>query len=279
MLVNWRNVCLLLAPLCASAWPVAAPTCPAYYEKYEGCVLNTTIDKYFYVFLNVNRDDQIQITSSDYRTFYRHDGSGPAHCGRAISLCPGRCSTISRSRAALPCSWLPRSHPAPAWGSSSAVAVAVIKGRGHGTRPASQPPGDRRSGLPHRDRQDADAHRPPGPVRRRVWRTEFHHLQARRDHRRAVADGAGAVGAPGAAPDALFHRLLAQFVLDPGRTEPGQQPRRRHGHSGATSRQRKWPWRCASAWRTAISASWAKDAAPQLGGKEKVLRQGQQSAD
>ena len=50
---------------------------PAYYNKFGGAVVSTSIDKHFYVFLNVTADNIIQITSSDYRTFYRHDGDMP----------------------------------------------------------------------------------------------------------------------------------------------------------------------------------------------------------
>ena len=38
---------------------------PAYYLKHGGAVVSTTLDKYFYVFLNVSGDDTIQITSHD----------------------------------------------------------------------------------------------------------------------------------------------------------------------------------------------------------------------
>ena len=43
----------------------------AYYLRHGGAVLSTSIDKYVYVILNVRDDDTLQITSSDYRTFYR----------------------------------------------------------------------------------------------------------------------------------------------------------------------------------------------------------------
>jgi D-glycero-alpha-D-manno-heptose-7-phosphate kinase len=44
---------------------------PAYYRDYGGLVVSTTIDKYFYVFVNLNGVDSVQVTSSDYRTFFR----------------------------------------------------------------------------------------------------------------------------------------------------------------------------------------------------------------
>ena len=42
---------------------------PAYYLRYGGAVINTAINRYFYVVLNVNDSDTLQITSSDYQTF------------------------------------------------------------------------------------------------------------------------------------------------------------------------------------------------------------------
>src|SRR3990170_304228 len=43
----------------------------AYYDRYGGMVVSTTIDKYFYVFIKPSPGNNIQITSSDYRAFYR----------------------------------------------------------------------------------------------------------------------------------------------------------------------------------------------------------------
>ncbi len=45
---------------------------PAYYEHYGGLVVSTSIDKYFYVVVNVNSAASVQVSSSDYRVFYRH---------------------------------------------------------------------------------------------------------------------------------------------------------------------------------------------------------------
>ncbi len=40
---------------------------PAYYEKYGGAILSTSINKYFYTILSKREDDYIQIISSDLR--------------------------------------------------------------------------------------------------------------------------------------------------------------------------------------------------------------------
>src|SRR3972149_12107542 len=45
---------------------------PAYFLRYGGAVINATIDKYVYVVLTVHGGPELQILSSDYRTFYRH---------------------------------------------------------------------------------------------------------------------------------------------------------------------------------------------------------------
>ena len=58
----------------------------AYYAEHGGMVVSATIDKYFYVFLTPNQGGSLQITSSDYRAFYRHangklllwDGDSPS---------------------------------------------------------------------------------------------------------------------------------------------------------------------------------------------------------
>jgi len=45
---------------------------PAFFLKHGGAVVNATIDKYVYVILTVHAGPELQILSSDYRTFYRH---------------------------------------------------------------------------------------------------------------------------------------------------------------------------------------------------------------
>ncbi len=99
---------------------------PAYYLKYGGAVVSTTIDKYFYVFLNVSSDDRLQITSSDYRTFYRHDSDTPLLFDGDLSLPRAILSHfgLARGISMFLASEIP---PGTGLGSSSTVAVAMIK--------------------------------------------------------------------------------------------------------------------------------------------------------
>ena len=45
---------------------------PAFFNQQPGAVVSATIDKYVYVILTVHGGPELQILSSDYRTFYRH---------------------------------------------------------------------------------------------------------------------------------------------------------------------------------------------------------------
>ncbi|MCX7840640.1 MAG: GHMP kinase [Anaerolineae bacterium] len=99
---------------------------PAYYTRYGGAVVSTTIDKYFYVFLNVTADETIQITSSDYRTFYRHDADTPMLFDGDLSLPRAifHHFGLTRGLSMFLASEIP---PGTGLGSSSTVAVAIIK--------------------------------------------------------------------------------------------------------------------------------------------------------
>ena len=45
---------------------------PAYYAQFGGAVLNTAINRYVYVVISSGASDALQIISSDFRVFYRH---------------------------------------------------------------------------------------------------------------------------------------------------------------------------------------------------------------
>ncbi len=99
---------------------------PAYYQRHGGAVISTTIDKYFYVFLNVSGDETLQITSSDYRTFYRHDAETPLLFDGDLSLPRAILNHfgLARGISMFLASEIP---PGTGLGSSSTVAVAIIK--------------------------------------------------------------------------------------------------------------------------------------------------------
>ncbi|MBM3145938.1 MAG: GHMP kinase [Chloroflexi bacterium] len=99
---------------------------PAYYESYGGAVLHTTIDKYFYAILNVLDGDTVQVTSSDYRTFYRHEHTRPIHWDGDLQL-PRVILDHFGIRKGLSLFMASEIPPGTGLGSSSAVAVAVIK--------------------------------------------------------------------------------------------------------------------------------------------------------
>lgn len=101
---------------------------PAYYERFGGLVVSTTIDKYVYVHCSPNgggNSHHAQITSADYHTFYQH------HCGTPISwdgdLALPRAVLhtfgIQKEIALFVASQVP---PGTGLGSSSAVAVALV---------------------------------------------------------------------------------------------------------------------------------------------------------
>src|SRR5205807_6639979 len=98
----------------------------AYYGKYGGAVVSLTIDKYFYVFISRSDSPHIQVSSSDYQTFYRQrlDESplwdGDLRLPKAVIDHFGIATGLSVFLA----SQVP---PGTGLGSSSTVSVAAIK--------------------------------------------------------------------------------------------------------------------------------------------------------
>jgi D-glycero-alpha-D-manno-heptose-7-phosphate kinase len=98
----------------------------AYYSKYGGAVVSTTIDKYFYVILTFNDSKHIQVSSSDYRTFYRHRLDGPPLWDGDLSL-PKVIIDHFGVWTGLSVFLASQVPPGTGLGSSSTVAVALIK--------------------------------------------------------------------------------------------------------------------------------------------------------
>ncbi len=99
---------------------------PAYYERHGGFVLSTTIDKYFYVLVSLTSADSIQISSSDYRVFYRQrPGEAPLWDGDlGLVKAALHLFGLERGLSLFLASEVP---PGTGLGSSSAVAVALVK--------------------------------------------------------------------------------------------------------------------------------------------------------
>ncbi|HUN22732.1 MAG TPA: GHMP kinase [Anaerolineales bacterium] len=99
---------------------------PAYADQFGGAVVSTAIDKYVYVILNVHSGKDLQIGSSDYRTFFRHTGGevlfweGELNLPKAILHEFGIDQGVSMFLA----SEVP---PGTGLGSSSTVTVASLK--------------------------------------------------------------------------------------------------------------------------------------------------------
>lgn len=100
---------------------------PAYYDKYGGCVISTSIDKYFYVFLQPNPDPTLQITSSDYQTFYRRETDAPDDLSETDLGLPRAILDHFQIRRGVSMFLASEIPPGTGLGSSSTVTVAIIK--------------------------------------------------------------------------------------------------------------------------------------------------------
>jgi D-glycero-alpha-D-manno-heptose-7-phosphate kinase len=99
---------------------------PAYFEKHGGMVVSTAIDKYVYVIVSPNGRGSLQISSSDYSTFFRHSGEEEvAQEGRLVyARAFLREFGIRSGYSVFMASEIP---PGTGLGSSSSLAVALAK--------------------------------------------------------------------------------------------------------------------------------------------------------
>lgn len=99
-----------------------------YSTEHGGMVVSAAIDKYFYVFISPNGDGALQISSADYRAFLRYGTDGdPIGVGGELKHAEAAFSYagVSRGFTVFMASQVPAGT---GLGSSSAVAVALIKG-------------------------------------------------------------------------------------------------------------------------------------------------------
>jgi D-glycero-alpha-D-manno-heptose-7-phosphate kinase len=99
---------------------------PAYYREHGGLVVSTSIDKYFYVFVNLNGTDSVQITSSDYHTYFRHRRGEPLLWDGDLSL-PRAFLHQFGIEAGIGLFLASEVPPGTGLGSSSTVSVALAK--------------------------------------------------------------------------------------------------------------------------------------------------------
>jgi D-glycero-alpha-D-manno-heptose-7-phosphate kinase len=98
----------------------------AYYSRHGGAVVSTTIDKHFYVIVSPSDGAHIQVSSSDYRTFFRRRVDEPAHFDGDLKL-PKAVIHYFGIRSGLSVFLASQVPPGTGLGSSSAVAVALVK--------------------------------------------------------------------------------------------------------------------------------------------------------
>ena len=98
---------------------------PVYYERFGGAVLSTTVDKYFYVVLS-QAEGSVQVSSSDYRKFFRHSKMAPPAWDDDMRLPKAVLDhfRIYRGLSIFLASEIP---PGTGLGSSGAVTVALVK--------------------------------------------------------------------------------------------------------------------------------------------------------
>jgi len=99
---------------------------PSYYERHGGLVVSAAIDKYFYVFMTVNKGDTIQIMSSDYQTFFRQSAGETMIWDGDLAL-PRAILNHFNVHEGLSMFLASQVPPGTGLGSSSTVAVATIK--------------------------------------------------------------------------------------------------------------------------------------------------------
>jgi D-glycero-alpha-D-manno-heptose-7-phosphate kinase len=111
---------------------------PAYYDRYGGMVVSAAINKYFYTIISpASTDDGIQLISSDYHTFYRHDPAKPLFWDGQLSLPRAILHHfgIERGYSIFLASEVP---PGTGLGSSGSVAVALVHALAALTHPLSK---------------------------------------------------------------------------------------------------------------------------------------------
>lgn len=99
---------------------------PAYYEQFGGAVVNTAINRYIYTVLSTGNTDALQIISSDFSKFYRHDDDSPLTITDNLGLAKAILREFGNYKG-LDLFLASQVPPGTGLGSSGAVAVAMVK--------------------------------------------------------------------------------------------------------------------------------------------------------
>lgn len=99
---------------------------PAYYSQFGGAVLNTAINRYIYTVISEGASSALQIISSDFRVFYRHDGSSIMDSDGELGLAKAILRDFGGYEG-LDIFLSSQVPPGTGLGSSGAVAVCMVK--------------------------------------------------------------------------------------------------------------------------------------------------------
>ncbi len=98
---------------------------PAYYTQFGGAVLNTAINRYIYTVIEPSAGDALQITSSDFRVFYRHNGQNELATDGELGLAKAILKEFG-AYDGLDIFLSSQVPPGTGLGSSGAVAVSMV---------------------------------------------------------------------------------------------------------------------------------------------------------
>src|SRR5260370_29628394 len=98
----------------------------AYYARYGGLVVSTTINKYFYTIINADDSEDLQLISADYRSLFRHSPYRDLYWDGDLALPKAILHQfgVRRGMNLFVASEVP---PGTGLGSSSAAAVALVR--------------------------------------------------------------------------------------------------------------------------------------------------------
>jgi D-glycero-alpha-D-manno-heptose-7-phosphate kinase len=98
---------------------------PAYYTQFGGAVLNTAINRYVYAVISNGTTDALQVISSDFRVFYRHDSGSEMTTDGELGLAKAVLREFGHYEG-LDLFLSSQVPPGTGLGSSGAVAVCMV---------------------------------------------------------------------------------------------------------------------------------------------------------